>query len=83
MSIHKQPKDSPDEQSAYESIKSLNHYNRPHGQELVLYQQFMEKRVRAGQLQQQQQSQGTSSQSSNEKDSGMVVALNYFWGAEF
>ena len=55
MSIHAQPKDSPEEQLAYEAIKSLNHYNKPHGQELVLYQQFMEKRIRAGQ---QQQSQG-------------------------
>lgn len=39
MSIHMQPKDTPAEQTAYEQIKSLGHYNRPQGVEAVLHAQ--------------------------------------------
>ena len=70
MSIHKQPKDSPEEQLAYEAVKSLNHYNKPHGQELVLYQQFMDKRIRAGQ--QNQTGSSSTNQGSSGQDAGTL-----------
>lgn len=47
MSIHKQPKETPEEQIAYDTIKSLNHYSKPHGQEAILNQMLQEKRLRA------------------------------------
>ncbi len=47
MSIHAQPKETPEESAAYEEIRALNHYNKPHGAEALLYHRLMEKRQRA------------------------------------
>ena len=47
LSIHTQPKDTPDEQAAYDKLKSLMHYNKPQGLEAVMHAQLMEKRIRA------------------------------------
>ncbi len=47
MSVHSQPRDTPAELEAYGQLRSLAHYNRPHGAEAVLQAQLMEKRVRA------------------------------------
>lgn len=47
VSIHTQPKDTPEEQQAYEKVKALVHYNKPQGIEAVLHAEQTEKRVRA------------------------------------